>query len=43
MAVANSSLAMVLMTPTQVSLRLSLSVERPVTFYFTLQNKKKFA
>ncbi len=41
MAVANSSAVMVLMTPTKVSLRLSKSRERPVSFPFTLKNKKK--
>jgi hypothetical protein len=40
-AVANFSLVKVLITPTKVSLRLSLPRERSVSYSFTLQNKKK--
>ena len=40
-AVANFSLVKVLITPTKVSLRLSLPRERSVSSSFTLQNKKK--
>ncbi len=40
MALANSSAAMVMVTPTKVSVRLSLSRERPISSTFTLQNKK---
>jgi hypothetical protein len=43
MALANSPAAMVVVTPTLVSMRLSLSRERPVSSAFTLQNKKKSA
>jgi hypothetical protein len=41
MAVTNSSAAMDVLTPTQVSVRLALSRKRPVSSFFTLQNKKK--
>ncbi len=43
MAVANSSAVMGMVTSTKVSVRLSLSRERPVSSSFTLQNKKKSA
>jgi hypothetical protein len=43
MVVANSLAAMVVLTPALVSMRLSLSRERPVSSSVTLQNKKKSA
>ncbi len=42
-AVANSSATMVVVTPAKVSVRLSLTRERPIRSPFTLQNKKKSA
>jgi hypothetical protein len=40
MAVTNSSAAMDLVTPTQVSMRLALSRESPVSSSFTLQTRR---